>query len=165
MAQLPKVFKPSEDHSMTIPTDWYISKIVKSEMKKTKAKDGQYLSLGFKITRGQRTGSMLWTNLNLINKNDTAVRIAEAHLEKICAAVGYEDDLEDTEVLHGIEIGIKVTIKPATAQFPEGNEIKDFKDASLVDVEDDDESDSPFDGFGDDSEGEEKEVDPDDIEG
>lgn len=151
MAEMPKVFKPSEDHSMTIPADWYIAKIVKSENKQTRAKDGRYLSLGFKITAGPRTGSMLWTNLNLINKNDTAVRIAEAHLSKICAAIGYEDDLDDSDDLHGIDLGIKVVIKAATAQFPEGNEIKDFKSADEVEVEEVEEgSDSPFDGFGED---------------
>ncbi len=150
MAELPSVFKPSEEHSMTLPASWYPAKLVKSEMKATRAKDGHYLSLGFKVTQGPRGGSLVWTNLNLINKNDTAVRIAESDLAKICEACGVEDDVTDTEVLHGIEIAIKVAIKPATAQFPEGNEIKDYKTFEDVDFDDlEDAEGSPFEGFGD----------------
>ena len=155
MAELPSVFKPSENHSMTLPASWYPAKLVKSELKITKDKAGKYLSMGFKVTQGPRGGALVWTNLNLVNKNDTAVRIAESDLEKIATACGVEEDFTDSEVLHGIEIAIKVTIKPATSQFPEGNEIKDYK--AIEDVEFDDldaEPDSPFAGFEDKNEAE-----------
>ena len=153
MAELPSVFKPSDNHSMTLPASWYPAKLVKSEMKVTKAKDGKFLSLGFKVTQGPRGGALVWTNLNLVNKNDTAVRIAESDLEKIANACGVDEDFTDTEVLHGIEIAIKVTIKEATSQFPEGNEIKDYKAVVDVDFDDLDAGpDSPFEGFGDDKE-------------
>ena len=150
MAELPSVFKPSDNHSMTLPATWYPAKLVKSEMKITKDKAGKYLSMGFKVTQGPRGGALVWTNLNLVNKNDTAVRIAESDLAKIAAACGVDDDFTDTEVLHGIEIAIKVTIKAATSQFPEGNEIKDYKNVEDVDFEDLEAGpDSPFEGFED----------------
>jgi len=150
MAELPSVFKPSEEHSMSLPAAWYPAKIVKSEMKSTRDGNGKYLSLGFKITQGPRGGALVWTNLNLVNKSDTAVRIAESDLAKICTACSMEDDVTDTEVLHGIEIAIKVTIKPASSQYPEGNEIKDYKNVQDVDFDDLEVGpDSPFEGFGD----------------
>ena len=152
MAQLPNVFKPSqtEDASFQpIPAGWYLSKLVKSEMKNTKANDGsKYLACTFKIMGGKYNNRLVFTNLNLINKNDTAVRIAESDLKKICESVGFDGDLEDSADLHGIPLGLKVTIKEATAQWPAGNEIKDYCDEQeCPEPEEADDDENPFEGF------------------
>lgn len=152
MAQLPSVFKASQAEDATfksLPSAWYRAKIVKSEVKSTKAKDGKYIAFTFRIISGKYKKRLVFTNLNIINKNETAVRIAESDLKKICEACGV-DEMEDTSEVHDIELGIKLTIKAATAQYPEGNEIKDYSDASeLLEEEEGDEDDSnPFGGFG-----------------
>ena len=158
MAQLPNVFKPSEAKSMTIPKCWVIASVVKSQVKDTNAKDGKYLSLSFKVQSGRYKGRMLFTNLNLVNKNETTVQIAEAHLKKMCEAVGIEE-MEDSVDLHGKPMGVKVDIEDATSNWPEKNVLKDFKDAEDVEVDEDDEEgesdDNPFSGFGQNEETEE----------
>lgn len=130
MAMLPGVFIPedAEDSSFDpIPASWYEAEIKKSEIKKTKDGNGQYLSLKFEVIEGDRAGRFVFTNLNVVNKSEVAVKIARSDLKKICSAVGHEGELEDSEDLHGIPMQIKVSVKEETSQWPAKNEIKDYK--------------------------------------
>ena len=129
MAQLPSVFN-ANDHKgrmgfNVIPAGKYRAKLVKSEAKKTKDGQGQYWNLSFKITEGERKGSVIFTKLNLINKSDQAVQIAQNELGSICDACG-KGSVRDTEELHGIEIEIDVAIKAADENYPESNTIKGY---------------------------------------
>ena len=140
MALLPNVFSPEETKTMSfepIPEDWYEAELVKSELKTTKDKAGKYLSFNFKVLEGEYEGRFIFANLNIVNKNDMAVKIAQSDLKAICEAVGFQGDLEDTVDLHNIPLAIKVSLKPETSQWPAKNEIKGYK--SL------DEMDSPLD--------------------
>lgn len=130
MALLPNVFVPDEAESMefeVLPADWYPAEIVKSELKDTKNKDGKYIALKFRILEGAYEGRFVFTNLNIVNKNETAVRIANSDLKAICEAVGFEGELEDTVDLHNIEMEIKLTVKPETSEWPAKNEIKSYR--------------------------------------
>lgn len=132
MPLLPNVFAPSEAESnpfAPIAADWYEAEITKSELKSTKDKTGKYLALTFRVTEGEHAGRFVYTNLNLVNKSDVAVKIAQSDLKAICEAVGHTDELEDSEDLHGIPMMIKVSIKPETSQWPAKNEIKAYKPA------------------------------------
>jgi len=138
MAELPSVFIPDEAEEnpfAPIPAGWYVGEIVKSTLKTTKDKTGKYLELAFKITEGEKIGRTLYTNLNLVNKSDMAVKIARSDLKSICKAVDLEGDLEDSEDLHNIDIGIKVSVKAETVDWPAKNEIKGYKAASEVEEE------------------------------
>lgn len=129
MALLPGVFVPDEAEDnpfAALPEGWYACEIIKSEMKQTNAKDGSYLALNFKVLDGDYKGRFLFANLNLVNKSDVAVRIARSDLKHICKAVGHEDELEDSADLHNIAMDVFVSVKPATAQWPEKNELKKF---------------------------------------
>lgn len=129
MAQLPGVFVPeeAEDNPFEpIPAEWYTAEIVKSEMKDTKDKTGKYLALSFRVLEGEFKGRLVFVNLNLVNQNETAVRIARSDLKAICKAVGITDELEDSVDLHNVPMDIKVTIKPETSQWPAKNEIKAY---------------------------------------
>jgi hypothetical protein len=129
MAILPDVFTPDEaisDPFTPLPADWYEAEILSSEVKSTKAKDGKYISLKFVILEGEFKDRFVFTNLNIVNKSDVAVRIAQSDLKKICDACGV-DSLEDTEDLHNVPMQIKLSVKPETSQWPAKNEIKDFK--------------------------------------
>lgn len=135
MALLPEVFKPEEaDDNPFAPIDagWYEAQITKSELKSTNDKTGKYLSLCFKVLEGEYENRMVFTNLNIVNKSDVAVKIARSDLKKICTACGIEDELEDTTDLHNIPIGIKVSIKEETPQWPAKNEIKDYCSADDI---------------------------------
>jgi len=130
MAILPNVFVPeeAEDNPFApIAAGWYLAEIIKSELKDTKDKTGKYISFSFKIIDGDHKDRLIFTNLNIINKSDVAVKIARSDLKAICEAVGLEGDLEDTIDLHNIPLMIKVSIKPESPQWPARNELKNFK--------------------------------------
>ena len=144
MAQLPSVFKTDDHEEMggfdALPAGWYGAEVIKSEVKQTRAKTGKYLSLQFKILDEEYEGRLIFCNLNLVNPNPQAVEIAQRELKSICVACGIDGDLDDSVDLHNIPIGIKLTIKPATADYPEGNNIKGYcKQEDLPEDED-----SPF---------------------
>jgi len=128
MPMLPSVFDASDKQRMgfnVLPAGWYEAEIVKSDLRDTKAKTGKYLSLEFKILEEGYEGRKVWVNLNLVNPNTTAVEIAEKELATICDAVGVTT-VEDSTELHNIPMGIKLVIRPETAQWPERNEIKGY---------------------------------------
>ena len=129
--QLPSAFNSNEHEDMNdfsiIPAAEYIAQVMKSEMcdcKSTaKAPNGKYLKLTFKIIAGKFKDRLLWTQLNLVNKNQQAVEIANKELATICKAVGLVS-ISDSQELHGKPMKIKVSVKPAVANYPEKNEIK-----------------------------------------
>lgn len=130
MALLPNVFVPEEAEEnpfAPIPAGWYLGEIIKSELKDTNKKDGKYLALTFKILEGDHEGRLIFTNLNIVNKSEVAVKIARSDLKAICGAVSFEGELEDTVDLHNIPMMVKVSLKPETAQWPAKNELKNFK--------------------------------------
>jgi hypothetical protein len=134
MALLPSVFVPEETEDMEfkpLKAGWYPAELVKSELKSTKDKKGKYLSFQFKVTEDANDesseGRFVFTNLNIVNSNETAVKIAHSDLKAICEAVGHEGELEDTVDLHNIPLMIKVSYKPETPDWPAKNEIKGYK--------------------------------------
>ena len=136
MALLPDVFVPedAEDNPFApIDAGWYEAEITKSELKTTNDKEGKYVALTFKVTEGEHLGRMLFANLNIVNKSDVAVKIARSDLKKICIAAGMDPEagLEDTVDLHNVPMKVLVSLKPANANWPAKNELKDFKDASF----------------------------------
>lgn len=132
MALLSTTFSPSEAKKLDfepIPAGWYTAEIVKSSLKTTKSGEGKYIALTFKVTEGEFEGRFLFTNLNIVNKSDMAVRIAQSDLKAICEACNI-DELEDTDELHNIPMGVKVTIKEETPQWPAKNELKAYEAAA-----------------------------------
>ena len=134
MALLPSVFVPEETEDMEfkpLKAGWYPAELVKSELKTTKDKKGKYLSFQFKVTEDANDesseGRFVFTNLNIVNSNETAVKIAHSDLKAICEAVGHKGELEDTVDLHNIPLMIKVSYKPETPDWPAKNEIKGYK--------------------------------------
>ena len=132
MAQLPAAFNPQApgqegvgDFSAIDPGD-YTAQITDSKMKETKNKQGQFLELTWGIMEGDLAGRKLWSRLNLINPSTQAVEIAQKHLKSICDAMGVPGPISDSQVLHGKPCIIRVVKTPATAQYPEGNDIKNY---------------------------------------
>ena len=129
MAKLPAAFN-SEDHDdidsyEAIPANDYHVKIIESSMAENSKKTGSYVKFKFKIMTGEYKGRLLFTNLNLVHSNPQAVEIAEKTLATMLRACG-KVSIEDTDELHGCELMAKVTIKPASAQYPAGNEVKNY---------------------------------------
>ena len=109
-----------------VPSGLYNVMIVESDMKPTKAGDGQYLELVLQIIDGQYKGRKLWDRLNLFSKNQTAVQIAQSTLSAICHAVNVIQ-VQDSQQLHDKPLLAKVVFMPAKDGFAEKNEVKGYK--------------------------------------
>jgi len=137
MTLLPRQFNSGDHEDMNdfspVPEGDYIAQIHKSSMENCKetAKDpnGKYLKLEWKVISPKKyQGRLLWTQLNIINKNTQAVEIAQKELATICRACGIPS-VQDSQQLHGIPCKLKVDVKPATAQWPASNRIKYYEKA------------------------------------
>jgi hypothetical protein len=108
-----------------IPAGKYIAAITHSEMKPTKAGNGNFLELTFEVVDGEFKGRKLWARLNLENPNHVTVQIARAELSAICRAVGVMEPRDSLE-LHGIpmEVNVKQKARAETGEIT--NEIKGF---------------------------------------
>lgn len=138
MAQLPDVFKPgTADRSQfePLPAGKYLAEIISSEYKANASKTGRYLTLTFKIVSEEGAGRRVFHLLNLDNPNETAVAIARRELDDIMLACGLdeEDDVDDSDQLHGIEMCVTLGIQEASAQWPAKNVIKKFELADEFD--------------------------------
>lgn len=112
-----------------LPPGRYEAIISASEMKDTKAGTGQYLQLTFDVVGGQYEGRKLWSRLNLVNPNATAVQIAEGELSAICHCVGILVP-QDSEELHDALLVIDVIqeLNPQSGQ--QTNRIKGYSQVS-----------------------------------
>ncbi len=132
MANLKQVFDMNnvpEDEYAIIPEGEYTAQIVRSEMKETKSGNGMYLELRVQILDEPYTGRLVFDRLNLVNPNDTAVKIAQRTLADICKALDLEESPDDSEELHGQELKVVVAVEPETESFPASNRVKKYKAA------------------------------------
>ncbi len=109
-----------------IPAGMYTATIGGAEVKTTNAGDGQYISLRLDITGPSHEGRVVFTNLNIRNKNPKAEEIARQQLGDIMRATGLAT-VEDTDQLIGGALQIKVAVKAATDQYAASNDVKGFK--------------------------------------
>lgn len=79
---------PEQREFTALPEGQYVVIATASEMKPTKSGEGQILVFTFEVLDGPHKGRKLWARLNLVNKNQTAVDIAQRELGAICRAVG-----------------------------------------------------------------------------
>lgn len=122
--------EPSTDFD-PLPAGKYLAVITDSEMKPTKAGTGSYLQLAFEIIEGPHKGRKAWARLNLINGNETTVKIAQAELSALCRAVGVLAPNDSVE-LHNLPLVITVKCKKRADTGEITNEVKGYakKDAS-----------------------------------
>ena len=109
-----------------IPAGKYLAMIVESDMEPTKANDGSFLKLTFQILEGEFKGRQLWARLNLNNRNETAVKIANAELSAICRAVEKMTPKDSVE-LHNLPLVIKVRCKKRKDTDEIVNEISGYE--------------------------------------
>jgi hypothetical protein len=83
-----------------IPDGTYLSVITESDWVTTKDGEGQYLKLTFQIIQEDQKGRLYWLNLNLKNKNETAVKIAQQQLKQIATAIGIVGTVKDSAQFH-----------------------------------------------------------------
>lgn len=105
-----------------IPAGVYDAQIVASEIKATRDGNGQIIALTWEIMGGPFDKRVFWQNLNYVNPNEKAQKIARAELNDIQVAIGL-GALTDTSQLHMKPCSVKLKIIPAKGEYPEKNEI------------------------------------------
>ena len=118
----------SNNNFEPLPAGWYTATISQSELKDTKAGNGQYIKLRYDITGPSHQGRVVFGNLNIKNANPKAEEIGRADLGEIMRAIGLAK-VTDTDQLIGGQIGIKLSIKD-DAQYGASNEVKGFRSLS-----------------------------------
>lgn len=108
-----------------IPAGDYEAVIVASEMKPTKDGSGKYLKLELQVLSGTYQNRKLFTNLNLVNKNEQAVQIAKGTLSSLCRAVGVLTPKDSSE-LHNKPFIATVKVRKSD-EYDDQNEVKGFK--------------------------------------
>lgn len=109
-----------------IPAGEYLCIITASETKPTKSGNGSFLELEFEVIDGPHKGRKLWDRLNLVNPNETAVKIAQATLSAICRAVGVITPTDSCE-LHDVPLLVKVRIERRADTDEPTNVIKGYR--------------------------------------
>jgi len=122
---------PSTGAPEAIPAGWYNVIMDESEIKPTKNSDPQspsmYLLCRFNVLDGQYQGRKVFTRLNIINPNPQATEIARKDLSAICHAVGAIGLVQDSSMLHGRPLKVKVGYRPATTEYEAQNDIKAYR--------------------------------------
>lgn len=107
-----------------IPQGWYRARITTSEWKDTKSGDGEYVALTFTLV-DEFKDRLVFARLNLKNRNDKAVEIAENHLGQIQCSVDIDTIEDSSELLEKI-LMIKVKVRPAKGDYPSTNDISAY---------------------------------------
>lgn len=119
-----------EERMEAIPAGWYNMRIVESEMKKTKAGDGQFLLLKCQVIDGEHANRVVFDRLNLSNPNPVAVEIAQRRLSAYCHATGVLH-VQTSNQLHGIPFRARVTARAdKTGDNDPQNEIRAIEPAN-----------------------------------
>ncbi len=114
-----------------LPAGWYNVMIDQSEIKPTKANDGNYLELRFKVLDGAHVGKSVFGRLNLRNANPTAQEIGYKQLSAVAHAVGVLM-IQDSSQLHNIPLKIKLKVRPARDDYEASNDITAYKNINEV---------------------------------
>ena len=93
-----------------IPAGKYTCVITSTEMKPTKAGDGEYLQVELEVIDGPYRGRKLWDRLTLKHPNEMTVKIARGTLSGICRAVGVMAPKDSVE-LHNLPLVASVGLK------------------------------------------------------
>ncbi|NDF33165.1 MAG: DUF669 domain-containing protein [Euryarchaeota archaeon] len=110
-----------------VPDGWYDARIMGAELKTTKAGNGRYISVRYDITGNEYAGRVVFGNVTINNPNAAAEAIGRKQLSQIALAGGMSSLPKDTDELVGIDLKVKVTVRPATEQYAASNDVRDWK--------------------------------------
>lgn len=113
-----------------IPAGVYLAQVTESDVKATKAGNGNYAAFTIEVLEGDFKGRRVFTNINISNSNAEAERIGQKMLSQLCHAVGVLQ-LTDTTQLHNRPMRVKVVVKK-DEQYGDKNEVRGFEAAAGV---------------------------------
>ena len=92
-----------------MPKGDYQAIVTDSQLKTTKAGDGEYIELTIQIVDGDYSGRRHWERLNVVNKNDKTQSIARSHLNNLAQACNVPN-LKDTTELHDVPFTLSLDL-------------------------------------------------------
>jgi hypothetical protein len=112
-----------------IPAGTYNVVPVEFTLTDTKENGGKYIKARFDVSDGPYANRVLWENINIINRNETAVSIGKKTIASLLGAVGINTNQPTTMGLIRSTIGKRVAAKVAveqdkTGQYGDQNRIK-----------------------------------------
>ena len=108
-----------------LPAGWYQAKVKATELKQTKAGNGEYISLQFEILGPSHQGRVVFSNINIMNPNPKAEEIGLSQLNSLLSAIGLSQ-ISDTDQMINGEAMIKLSIK-RSEEYGDKNEVKGYK--------------------------------------
>lgn len=118
---------PAQDFD-PIPEGKYTAEITGAEVKPTKDGTGQYINLKFSVTGPTHAGRVVFSIVNIQNKNQQAEEIGLRQLKELRTACGIAS-LRDTDELLGKMVRIKVKIQKSE-QYGDKNTVAGFESVS-----------------------------------
>lgn len=137
MVQIPLQSTPLDQIEMSagvvhIPDGFYNAVCVDSNIRPNSKGTGQILELTFVITGQEHNGTQLVDRLNVINTNETAVRIALQTLGKIAKALGMDSTPTDTSQIHNRPLQIEVNTEEAQDWIDRDGVVRQGKPKSVI---------------------------------
>ena len=108
------------------PPGDYPLEVVDTDLKPTKAGDGEYLAVTFEVADGQYKGRKVFENFNLSNPNAEAERIAKSQFAALCLAVG-RPRVGDSIELHGLRFVGSVGVEKRKDNGEMKNRMRGYK--------------------------------------
>lgn len=109
-----------------LPAGEYITTIIDSEIKETKARNGRFIVITLEITDGQFKGAKIFDRFNVENENPKAVEIAQKQLSSLCSAIGMEE-FNDTDELCFKNVQVVLGIEEGKNGYGPSNKVKFYK--------------------------------------
>jgi hypothetical protein len=147
MARLSETFVADEAEDLSfepLPPGVYVAQVKKTDLKVTKAGDGEYIALQWEILEAdddRYVGRVVFQNLNIVNPSEMATKIGRSQLKQITKAMGI-DNLTDTDELLGTPVKITLKIRKGKDGYDDSNDVA--KVMPLSEVTSDVSDDSPF---------------------
>ena len=111
------------------PPGKYVLEITDTDLKPTKAGDGEYLSVEFTVDEGPHKGRKVWENFNLSNPSAEAERIAKSQFAALCLAVG-RPRVGDSIELHGAKFTGVVGLEKRKDNGEDKNRVRGYEPLS-----------------------------------
>ena len=123
----PNSVEPSAGSLDPVPVGEYIAQIIESATAPAKSGNGKLLNLTWEITEGEFANRKFWQRINYQHTSVQAQLIGQQQLKAICDAIGMQDHLTDSEVLHFQPMRVRLVIDHKNKDYDPKNEVKAVK--------------------------------------
>lgn len=113
--------EPTADDFTPIPAGWYEAVVDRAEDAESRA-GHKMLKLTFRIKTAAYEGRLVWANFGF--ENPKSMKIANGQMMDIAQVAGINPQVADDWV--GACVGVKVSVVPASSQYPAKNEAKKY---------------------------------------